>query len=65
MNVRRSFDDLVGEREQRRRQVEPERLGGLEIDHQLELDRLHHRQVGRLRTSKCPSENILNPLNRL
>src|SRR5262245_51075901 len=32
--VRNHIDHLVGEREQRRRQVEPERLGGLEIDHQ-------------------------------
>ena len=30
------------------RDVEAERLGGLEIDHQLELGRLHHRQVGGL-----------------
>jgi hypothetical protein len=28
-----------------RRHRKAERLGGLEIDHQLELDRLHHRQV--------------------
>ena len=28
--------------------VEAERLGGLEIDDELELGRLHHRQVGRL-----------------
>ena len=26
--------------------VEAERLGGLEVDHQLELGRLHHRQIG-------------------
>ena len=29
--------------------VEAERLGGLEVDDQLELGRLHDRQVGRLR----------------
>ena len=31
-----------------RRHGEAERLGGLEVDHQLELGRLHDRQVGRL-----------------
>src|SRR2546423_9051989 len=32
-----SFDDLVGASEQRRRDVEAERLGGSEVDHQFEL----------------------------
>src|SRR5580700_5369528 len=41
------LDHLVGGREQRRRHVDAKRLGGLEVNDQLELSRLHDWQVGR------------------
>src|ERR1700730_4108123 len=43
----RSFDRLGGAVEQRRWDRQSERLGGLEIDHQLELGRLFDRKVAR------------------
>ena len=44
------FDHLVGAGEQRWRNSEAERFGGLRVDHEFDLDRLHHWQVGRART---------------
>jgi hypothetical protein len=40
-----SFDHHVGAREQRRRNRQSKRLGSLEVDRQLESDRLLHREV--------------------
>ena len=42
------FDHLVGAGQERLRHGQAKRLRGLEVDHQLELGRLLHRQVGRL-----------------
>jgi hypothetical protein len=42
-----SFDYLIGPSEEHRRHVDAERLGGLEVDYQLELGRLLNRQIGR------------------
>src|SRR5262245_15583047 len=46
------FDPLVGAGKHRCGQVEAERLGGLEVDHQIVLGRRLHRQVGRLLASE-------------
>jgi hypothetical protein len=42
------FDHLVGAAEDRWRHSQTERLGGLEVEHQLILSRHLHRQIGRL-----------------
>ena len=41
-------NDPVGAGEQRRRHVEAERTSGRQVDDEVELGRLHHRQVGGL-----------------
>ena len=46
------FDHLVSGRVRRRRHGEAERLGGLEVDYQLEFGRLLHGEIGRLRALK-------------
>ena len=45
-----SFDHLVGAWRAASRHCEAERLGGLQVDHQLVLGRRLYRQVGRLLT---------------
>jgi hypothetical protein len=51
-----SFDHLVGGREQRLRHIKAERLGGLEIDDEIELGWLYDRQVGRLFAFENPTD---------
>jgi len=48
------LDHLIRPLHQRLRDSEPERLGGIEVDDQLELRRLLDREVGRL----GPPENL-------
>jgi len=45
----RSFDHLIGALLEMQRNVEAERLGGLEVNHQLELDGGLDRKLARLR----------------
>ena len=44
------FDHFVRAGEHRCRQIETDRLGGFQIDHQLVLGRRLHRQISRLRS---------------
>src|SRR4051812_24474689 len=43
-----SFNHLIRPSEQREREGEAKRLGGVHVDHQFDPRRLLHRQVGRL-----------------
>ena len=49
------LDDFIGAPEEGRRDGEPERPGGFEIDHQLELGRLFDGKTGRLAPFKILS----------
>src|SRR5215207_6430858 len=48
------LDHLIGACEERGRDREPERLGGLEVDDKLELGRLLDREIGGLGTPQDP-----------
>ena len=50
-----SFDHLVGAADKRVGDVEAERLGGLEVDDQLDLRGLLDRQIGRLLALEYPA----------
>src|SRR5262245_61095653 len=53
MNLRRLIiDHLGGDRQQRRRHGDAQHSGGLMVDHQLELARLHNRQICWVRSPK-------------
>ena len=52
----RSFDHLVGAREQRRRHVEAERLRHDQVNDEVELGRLLDRKIGGLR----PPQNLVD-----
>jgi hypothetical protein len=58
---KRLFDHLFGKCQQRRRYCEIKRLGGLEIDHQVEFCRLLYGQIGWLRAP----ENLVNVKRRM
>ena len=49
------LDHLVGEGKERRWHIDAKTFGGLEVDHELEFDGLHDRQVGGLFTLENPS----------
>jgi len=55
MGGQASFDHLVGDREQCRGDFEAKHPGGLGVDDQLELVRLHDRQVCRLSALEYPA----------
>jgi len=59
------LDNFVGKREQTIWHREPQSLGGLEAEHQVELGRLHHRQVGRVLALENPADINAGPAIRV
>jgi hypothetical protein len=59
------FDHLVGARGEPGRRVKPERLGGLKVDHELELGGLIDRQVSGLLALEDPSDVETGPAVRV
>ena len=53
---RPSFDDLVGAQQEPLRDVQPESLGGGQIDDEIELGRLLDGQISGL----CPTQNLVH-----
>src|SRR5262249_37895171 len=51
-----SFDHLVGKGEKLRRNFDTKRFRGSQIDHKLELSRLHNRQLSWFRAFKNPPD---------
>jgi hypothetical protein len=60
LRLAHSFDHLVGAREQRRRHLHAQRLGGLKIDRQLEIGWCLHGKIGRA----CALENPIDIFGR-
>ena len=58
------FDHVVCGAKQLRMKFEAERLGGLEVDHELELGGLHDRQVARLLALENPPGLACRPDDR-
>src|SRR5437868_12980348 len=58
MTAEVSLDHLVGQREQRWRNLESERPGGPEIEHEFEFGGLHDRKIGRLLTFENSSSIV-------
>ena len=55
LNATQLFDYFVSDREQARRNIQCQRLGGRQVEYELELCGLNHRHIGRLFTFKNPS----------